>query len=245
MKFYLGTHKAGWAEKVDFRLFMSHRMLRIRVRLPVARGPWSLDSGGFSELTQYGTWRTGLAEYVEAVERYSEHMGHLEWAAPQDWMCEPHMLALTGLSVEEHQHRTIGNYLSLREEAPHLPFIPVLQGWQLEDYVRCVELYEQAGVQLVELPLVGVGSVCRRQGTEPIEQIFRELHDMGLSCHGFGVKADGLKRYARHLTSADSMAWSYTARYREPLPGCTHRRCNNCLRYARRWRNQVIRSYRA
>jgi hypothetical protein len=31
-----------------------------------------------------------------------------------DWMCEPFMLAKTGLSVREHQQRTVTNYLNPR-----------------------------------------------------------------------------------------------------------------------------------
>ena len=45
-----------------------------------------------------------------------------------DWMCEPAMLARTGLTVAEHQAGTVANYLELRAAAPELPFIPVLQG---------------------------------------------------------------------------------------------------------------------
>lgn len=41
------------------------------------------------------------------------------------------MLARTGLTVREHQERTIANFLELRRIAPGLPFIPVLQGWAL------------------------------------------------------------------------------------------------------------------
>jgi hypothetical protein len=72
-------------------------------------------------------------------------------------MCEPVMIKRTGLSVHEHQERTGSNYLELRALAPHLPFVPVIQGWQLADYLRCVALYESAGVNLAPLPRVGLG----------------------------------------------------------------------------------------
>jgi hypothetical protein len=45
-------------------------------------------------------------------------------------MCEPVMLARTGLSIREHQER-----IRLRELAPDVPFAPVLRGWRLADYV--------------------------------------------------------------------------------------------------------------
>ena len=42
------------------------------------------------------------------------------------------------------------------------------------------------------------------------------------------------------LRSADSLAWSYRARKRPPLPGCPHARCSHCLRYALAWRERVL-----
>ena len=91
------------------------------------------------------------------------------------------------------------------------------------------------------MPLVGLGSVCRRQATGEIGAIAAELAGLGLRLHGFGVKQHGLTRYADHLFSADSLAWSYAARRRAALPGCTgHRKCANCPRYALAWRQQVL-----
>lgn len=223
-------------------MFVSHRQLGCRDRrLKPATCDWALDSGGFTEISQYGRWLTGPEEYVFAVGRYSAEIGRLEFAAPQDWMCEPFMLARTGLSVREHQERTVTNYLELTALAPELPFIPVLQGWRLPDYLRCVEMYEGAGVRLAQLPRVGLGSVCRRQSTAEIAEITSELAGLGLRLHGFGVKTQGLAIYGRHLASADSMAWSYAARYEPRYPGCTsHKTCSNCLLFASSWRDKVI-----
>jgi hypothetical protein len=189
----------------------------------------------------FGQWVTTETEYVDAVRRYSADVGRLEWAAPMDWMCEPFMLDKTGLSLDRHQAMTVENLLTLRSMAPDLPFVPVLQGWELADYVACVERYAAAGVDLTAEPTVGVGSVCRRQSTSEIGRIFAELRSLGIACHGFGVKTEGLSMYARHLSSADSMAWSYNARRRGPLPGCTHRSCANCPRFALRWRERLLR----
>lgn len=87
---------------------------------------------------------------------------------------------------------------------------------------------------------MGLGSVCRRQATGEIEAIASFLNALGLRLHGFGVKAMGLARYAEHLTSADSLAWSYQARRGVPLPGCRHRNCSNCLAYALCYRRRVL-----
>ncbi|MET8655110.1 DUF7221 family queuine tRNA-ribosyltransferase-like protein [Nocardia aurea] len=245
MRFYLGTHQPGWLCKAAVPLFISDVRLSRYKSLPRAVGRWALDSGGFSMLSVYGTWDAGPTpkEYAARVRRYASEVGGLDWAAPQDWMCEPFITAKTGLSVTEHQHRTVANYLELRSVASDLPFVPVLQGFTLTDYLTCVDFYDRAGVDLVSAQVVGVGSVCRRQGTREAAQIMHALTVRlpGVALHGFGVKTTGLGQYGALLSSADSMAWSYCAREEDPLPGCTtHINCANCLRYALIWRDKVL-----
>lgn len=240
MDFYLGTHEPSWLGRTEVPLFISRRRLARLKRLPRALGPWALDSGGFTELTLHGRWVTGARSYVAEVRRWSEEIGQLRWAACQDWMCEPFMLNRTGLSVSEHQRRTIDSYRELRDLAPDLPWVPVLQGWTVGDYWRHVEAYAQAGVDLGRLPLVGLGSVCRRQSALRATALLASLAVVdGLSLHGFGFKLKGLEGAAPYLASADSLAWSYHARRRPPLPGCSHKSCVNCLAYALRWRLRV------
>ena len=240
--FYLGAHQPHWLQIAGFPLFVSHRQLaRRRGPLRPAACLWALDSGGFTELSLHGRWITSAADYVEAVARYAAQVGQLDFAAPQDWMCEPHILARTGLTVREHQERTVASYLELRALAPHLPFIPVVQGWHLADYLACVQLYRAAGVDLTRERLTGLGSVCRRQSTGQIAVIVTTLASLGLRRHGFGIKTTGLHLYGHLLASADSMAWSYAARRAPALPGCTgHRNCANCLAYATSWRTRVL-----
>lgn len=250
MNFYLGTHRPRWLVDAprEVSLFISHRVLAPMKKLPHPEWRhYAVDSGGFTELSMNGQWVTSPGEYVEALLRYDEEIGDIAWAAPQDWMCEPFMLQQTGLTVAEHQARTVANFVELEALWPasrhgDCPIMPVIQGWTLPDYVACVGLYEAAGVRLAEhYPVVGVGSVCRRQSTGEIAEIFRVLAQMDLPLHGFGVKTGGLARYGRWLTTADSMAWSYQARRHPPLPGCSgHKNCANCLTYALQWRDRVL-----
>jgi len=240
MRLFLGTHHPHWLALVDVPLFVSHRRLAGYRTLPEARGPWALDSGGFTELAMHGTWVTPARAYVTAVRRYATEVGQLQWAAPQDWMCEPIMLARTGLTVADHQARTVASVLELRHQAADLPWVPVLQGWTIDDYRRCVDLYTAAGIDLTAEPVTGLGSVCRRQSTAEIEDITAAMATGGIRLHGFGVKAQGLARYGRHLVSADSLAWSYNARRNSPLPGHTHINCANCLPWALRWYQRTL-----
>lgn len=237
MRFYLGTHMVGqkWWD-LQIPLFVSRRRLTGRIRLPEARAVWALDSGGFTELSMYGYWKTTENEYVHDVLRFEDFIGHLAWVAPMDWMCEPFMLQKTGRSVAVHQQLTVGNFLRLRHRLGSL-VVPVLQGWTQDDYHNCWELYEASGVTLEDEPLVGLGSVCRRQNTFEIGRIVRSLQPLPL--HGFGVKAGGLASFGDALASADSMAWSYAGRN---TPGCgpSHKTEANCQSFALRWRDDLM-----
>ena len=239
--FFLGTHLPSWLALVDIPLFISRRRLCNRRTFPRARGIWVLDSGGYSELSSFGTWTIDAKQYVSEVELYSREIGDPHWVAIQDWMCEPWILEKTGLTVSEHQARTTQNYLELCHLAPHVPWAPILQGWTRDDYLRHVDQYYTVNVDLAHAGLVGLGSVCRRQHTEEVEELIRELHPIPL--HGFGFKQKGLTRVGTFLASADSLAWSFAARYAPPLPGCHHKNCANCLKYALCWRRHVLKLF--
>jgi hypothetical protein len=255
VRFYLGTHLPSFLRRTEAPLFISRRRLAKRKTVPRAIGPWALDSGGFTELSTHGHWTITPERYVEEARRWEAEIGNLQWAAPQDWMCEPDIIhgggpgnfPGTGLSVAEHQRRTVENYLRLGDLAPGFPWTPVLQGWSLWEYLDHVEQYRRAGVHLEAFPLVGVGSVCRRQSKDlpMVTVLIRELWAMGLKLHAFGFKLTGLPATSGWLESSDSMAWSYRARRgRVRLPECTHRArtCAHCLRWALRWRGQVLKA---
>jgi hypothetical protein len=238
--FYLGTHVVKMLESAGVPLFLSRRVLYERRTFPRAAASWALDSGGFSELSMFGKWETTPEQYVSDVRRFYSEIGSMEWASIQDWMCEPLIIKKTGLSVLEHQRRTTDNYKRLTDLAPEIPWTPVIQGFKIDEYLNHLDMYEQAEINLYGLPVVGVGSICRRQHTNEAETILNTLASFGLRIHGFGFKLLGLDRVANVLTSADSMAWSFAARKSPPLPGCTHKNCANCSKYALQWRARVI-----
>lgn len=239
MKFYLGSPRVPWLGEVDFPLFLSRRILRYRRWLPHATCDWVLDSGAFSELALNGRWNLTAEAYAEEVRILSIEVGRMDWAASMDYMCEPWILRLTKLTVEQHQLLTVQNFLRLRQELGTL-VVPVLQGYRYDDYLRCVEMYDKAGVDLESENIVGLGSVCKRQATGQIKHIVEALYNLGLKLHGFGVKRQGLALYGHMLSSADSMAWNFKASKEPALEGCNHKHCTNCLRYATKWREELL-----
>jgi len=251
-RFYLGTHMPSWLRLTSVPLFISRNRLTRYKTLPRAIGPWALDSGGFTELQRHGSWdRVSPEQYVDDVRRYRDEIGNLVWAAPQDWMCEPIVIeggvagrqrfVGTGLSVYIHQRRTVANLVRLRRLGPDLPFAPVLQGETGADYLRHAQMYETAGIRLADEPLVGIGSVCRRQTVSDIADAIGQLARAGIRLHGFGIKTQGLPLLADDLVSSDSLAWSDRGRHE---PGCsiTHKTEANCLPFALAWRDKVLRA---
>jgi hypothetical protein len=93
--------------------------------------------------------------------------------------------------------------------------MPVLQGYAPADYV---EHCRQYGNRLATGAYVGVGSICKRNANPPaiaavLKAILEERPDLRL--HGFGVKTTALANVEvrDRLESADSIAWSFAARY--------------------------------
>jgi hypothetical protein len=150
VRFLLGTHLEQWLwdestgvgpalREAGVGLFVSHSRLRHRKsRFPAATVPWwGLDSMGFSMLKLNGRWTVSPREYAQAVLRYDREIGRLEWAAPQDHMCERWIIeggvhdgqAYAGTRqfidpagrmtyeqlVTEHQLRSVANFRELEQ----------------------------------------------------------------------------------------------------------------------------------
>ena len=164
--------------------------------------------------------------------------------------------------ILEHQRLTVANlpvleglwekYRSRGECHRDSPFRPVLQGkpGDVASYLRCAQMYEDAGVHLADYPVVGVGSVCRVQAEPVIRHLARGLASLDLPLHWFGLKLTGLPEVWPNIASCDSGAWSAAARREARMEGCTHIRvrgkyvgqpstCANCPRRAERFGAQI------
>lgn len=193
---------------------ISYNRLRDRKSDIPGIGAWMLDSGAFTEVATHGGYRDGPEVYAAAVRRWAR-CGELRAAVSQDYMCEPFVLARTGLDIATHQRLTIERYDALHALVGGAAYVlPVLQGYLPEHYAAHVAAY---GDRLALGQWVGVGSVCKRN-TSPreIAAVLRAIKQArpDLRLHGFGVKLSALQSYEVRglLSTADSMAWSLNAR---------------------------------
>lgn len=211
MRFFVGLHQPSDARHFEASFVSVNRLRRRRM---MVAGDWIMDSGAFTEVARHGGYRTTPAEYAAEIRRWSK-TGRLLAAVAQDWMCEPFVVARTGLSVELHQVLTVTRYDQLlAEDTSGIYVMPVLQGYAPEDYVRHLEMY---GARLGPGAWVGVGSVCKRNGDpRAIEDVLLAIVHArpDLRLHGFGLKTTALASgtVLRALHTADSMAWSFHAR---------------------------------
>lgn len=212
MFFYVGLHQPSDARHFR-RAFISINRVRAR-KSAVQIGEWIMDSGAFRELEHFGEYRHVPAQFAADVNRIAAlNSDSLRIVVSQDYMCEPAMLARTGLTIADHQRKTIERYDALKPLIrPYL--MPVLQGYSVQSYLDHIEQY---GKRLQQNMLVGVGSICKRNA-DPLQikqvlgAIRRARPDIRL--HGFGLKTTALASIMVRncLHSADSMAWSFAAR---------------------------------
>lgn len=210
MRFFTGLHQPSDARHFDASFISVNRLIRRKGPFPVA--DWIMDSGAFSHMLRDGE-HMPVEQYAAEIRRWSLN-GHLLAAVTQDYMCEPFILAKTGLTVRDHQRLTVERYDMLLQAGTGVYIMPVLQGYKPEEYVEHIRMY---GDRLARGMWVGVGSVCKRNGDpRAIEEVLLAIHHErpDLYLHGFGLKstalASGLVNELLH--TADSMAWSFQAR---------------------------------
>jgi hypothetical protein len=212
MIFYPGLHQPADARYFD-RCMVSLSRLQKRVS-DFPAGEWIMDSMAYTELNKFGAFRLSVEEYAARIDRWSR-VGKFLAASPQDYMCEPWVIAKTGLSVREHQRLTVERYHQLHEITKDTPLLIVIQGYR--DPAHYIQHLDDFGRDIPCGAWVGIGSICRlNTHPELVEDILLAIkrHRRDLRLHGFGLKKtalrSGIVREALH--SADSMAWSYAAR---------------------------------
>lgn len=184
----------------------------VMISYTTTQKPWSeidnlfVDSGGYSLMLKTGE-HGPVKDYFDYIKETGANI-----TALQDYPCEPEILSEYDRTVRQHQELTLEraaeNLAHIQDRGLDVEPVAVLQGWEVEDYIRCIDRYRDEGVMT---DYVGIGSVCRRGAIEEITEIIKtigeELPEKKL--HAFGVKQSILKdaEVRRHLTSVDSSAW--------------------------------------
>lgn len=213
----------------------------LKRRSPFTVNKWIMDSGAYTRITKDGkhlssrkyaseilrwgrsnTLFLSLALCPVAVDCLSKTILHLSKfgfllaAVTQDYMCESHVLKITRLTIQQHQRATIARYDNLIKLAGNsdVYLMPVLQGFAPNEYVYHLRMY---GDRIQYGAWVGVGSVCKRNGSpSQIENILLAIKKQrpDLRLHGFGLKKTALKSEIVNelLYSVDSQAHGYRAR---------------------------------
>lgn len=194
-----------------------------------------------------------LQEYLDLAQSLGSACS---WYSQPDFCCEPEVASdraerrrrveLTAQSLRYCLQETqIREVLAEREfahvksarrrriltiESSIRPPVPVLQGWDADDYRYSAELLRSTWEPwegLYGIKLVGLGSVCRRSLDDPRHGVFailRAVEDLipaGAKLHLFGVKGRALRELAKHplVASADSMAYDFHARMKAVKEG--------------------------
>ena len=224
MIFFTGIQVLKHAKKVDYSFISINRFIGAnKRRKDFECKTWIMDSGAFSQVANTGDHLLTAADYAEQIKRWSR-CGILVRAAAQDYMCEDFILKKLGRTVKDHQLMTTTNYRKLTRELKNIEcqtqIMPVLQGYNPQEYANHVKDY---GSLLEEYAWVGVGSVCKRNSNpQSVADVLDAILDLrpDLRLHGFGIKKTCLQDsyISDRLFSADSMAWSFAARYEGGSP---------------------------
>ena len=212
MIFFVGLHQPSDCKHFKNSFVSVNRLWKRKSAFEVKN--WVLDSGAFSQIFKYGGFEKSEIDYANEILRWKDN-GNLLAAVSQDYLCEPEILDKTGMSVFEHQQKTLERYLRIKSLVNEKVYImPVLQGYMPKEYLNHLEMY---GNLLKKNQWVGVGSLVKRSNSPQmvwwiISEIKKKRPD--LKIHGFGLKFSSLnyKPLKNLLYSSDSMAWSFAAR---------------------------------
>lgn len=162
-------------------------------------GQFFIDSGGFTCNGKYPL----VKEYLNTIRIMNPDI-----FACQDFMCEPFFIKKTGLSLNTHIENTVLSYINICEEISKSDFdygycIPVIQGWTLEDYQFCIDLYHSYGINL-NYSYVAIGSICKRTYSDTQKVIDFINSIIICNIHGFGCD-----RRIKNIYSSDTALSSW------------------------------------
>jgi hypothetical protein len=180
----------------------------------IAEMPVYLDSGGFVAAVKYRGWPWAVDSYLNLCAA-----APWRWFASMDWCVEPE-IARDEATVMDRISGTVRLNILCRlgaaERGIQDRLMPVIQGWEPDHYLRCMD---RLSGFLDGVPLVGLGSMCRRhvEGPHGVLQVVDALDRAappGMRFHLFGLKSQAVEELRGHprIASVDSQAYGVRAR---------------------------------
>ena len=168
-----------------------------------------IDSGGYSFFRKWGDYPFSLEKYFEFIDIITE-LYPVELVAIRDYPCEPTINRKDISTNKERIQKTVSNAVECIESKEDYPWIPVIQGYTLDEYLYCINLYEEVGISLA---YSAIGSICSRKGNiHTIRRIISEIAQRTKGkIHAFGLSLVYLQDpiIFNTLYSSDSAAWNY------------------------------------
>ena len=114
------------------------------------------------------------------------------------------------MTNEERIRNTVTNAVNCYEADKTLPWLPVIQGYTIEEYLSCIDQYDEAG--LVS-DYWAIGSICSRKGDpHKIRNIITKIKErLDSKLHAFGLGIPFLRdpQVFQAIYSSDSAAWNW------------------------------------
>jgi len=171
-----------------------------------------IDSGGFSILV------SDKYDDHPSVNTYRSYLRGQdpEYYTLQDYPCEPDLLDEHDRTVDDHIQMTVDKHVECLDRIPEsigTP-VPVIQGWEIEDYLDCIDRFREQGI--LPHPYVSVGSVKRKYdpvASRDIVKAVRKELGSDTNIHALGVKTQVFSQTdaALYIDSADSNAYDRAA----------------------------------
>ncbi len=208
-----GTQKKT-AEALNYPYILINFMTKANTPPKTARVLF-VDSGGFPSSFLYNGYNKSDEEYLNFVLKHDA-----TYFALRDYPCEVQIIKKHDTTPENQILRTVEHHIKLLDLSEDYGLegraVPVLQGWETDEYLYCLDLFREHG--LIR-DYMAIGSLCRRHAEKQIRKIIltvrQELPDW-VKLHAFGTKISVLRNKAvwDAIYSVDSGAWDFDARWK-------------------------------
>jgi len=174
-----------------------------RKRFPKKSGLRFLDCGGFTMLNKHGEYPFTTVNFMNLVAFLRP-----DYYVPLDYPCEPGISRNLGLMTNEQRiKKTVKNAAEMVQWETHVKgqMVPVIQGYTLDEYKRCIDAHADAGTMR---EYMAVGSMCRRLSNDELHNLITGIaqYAEGVRLHFFGLKLSPALANLRELIYSQDSA---------------------------------------